>query len=110
MPHPHQISAGIVAGPYQITHRLDLRRRDRHRGDLTQPQQPGQMRGVFRVGFDTISGRALQLRRRRNEAFHPGAVVDRPREAKAGGTRLIGHPHRGPQLMQPAQHLPVVWA
>jgi hypothetical protein len=37
MPNPHQISAGIVAGPHQITHRLDLRRRNRHRGDLAQP-------------------------------------------------------------------------
>jgi hypothetical protein len=68
------------------------------------------MCGVFGVGLDAISGRALQLRRRRDQAFHPGAVVDRPREAKAGGTRLIGHPHRATQLMQPAQHLPVVRA
>lgn len=44
MPYPHQISTGILAGPRQIADRLDLTLGDRHFGDLTQPQQPGQMR------------------------------------------------------------------
>ena len=110
MPHPHQISAGIVAGAHQITHRLDLRSRNRHRGDLTQPQQPGQMRGIPGIGLDAIPGRALQLRRGGDQAFHPGAVVDRSGESKAGGTRLVSHPHRATKLMQPAQHLTVVRA
>jgi hypothetical protein len=99
MPDPHQISAGIVAGAHQITHRLDLRSRKPYCGDLTQPQQPGQMRGVPGIGLDAISGRALQLRRGGDQAIHPGAVVDRSSESKAGGTRLVSHSHRATKLM-----------
>ena len=57
MPDSHPIGAGIVAGPHQITHRLALRSRDRHRGDLAQPQQPGRMRSVFGVLTRSPAGR-----------------------------------------------------
>jgi hypothetical protein len=109
MSHPHQIGAGIFTGTHQIAERLDFPPRHPHRGGLTQPQQPGQMRGIAGVGLDPIPSRALQLRRRGNQALHPG-LVDRPRQPEAGRTRLIGHPHRGPQLMQPAQDLTVIRA
>jgi hypothetical protein len=36
VPHPHQIGAGILTGPHQIAHRLDLPLRHPHCGDLTQ--------------------------------------------------------------------------
>ncbi len=43
---------------------------DRDRGDLTQPQQPGQVRGVPGVGFDPIPSRADQFRWRCNRAVN----------------------------------------
>jgi hypothetical protein len=42
--HPHQIGTRIFAGTHQIADCLDFPLRHGHRGDLTQPQQPGQMR------------------------------------------------------------------
>jgi len=107
MPHPHQISAGIFAGPHQISDRLDLTLGHRHFGDLTQTQQPGQMRGIAGSGLDPIPGRALQLRRRGNQALHPGRG-DRPRQSEPGRARFVGRPHRRAQLAQPTQELAVV--
>ena len=63
MSHPHQIRAGIVAGPHQITHRLHLSVRHGYDGEVTQAQQPGQMRSITGVGLDPIPGRTDQLRR-----------------------------------------------
>lgn len=107
MSHPHQISSGVFAGPHQIADRLDLGLRDRHFGDLTQPQQPGQVCGVAGIGLDPIPGRALQLRRCGDQASHPRGL-DRPRQPEPGRARFIGHPHRGPKLAQPTQDLAVV--
>jgi hypothetical protein len=66
------------------------------------------MRGIAGVGLDPIPSRALQLRRCCDHALHPG-LGDRPCQPEPGRAGLIGHPHRGPQLVQPAQHLAVVW-
>ena len=109
MPDPHQIRTGILASPHQIAHRLDVPLGHPHRGDLTKPQQPGQMRGITGVGLDPIPSRALQLRRRCHQAFHPG-LGDRPRQPEPGRTGFICHPHRRSQLTQPAQHLAVIRA
>ncbi len=54
VPNPHQIRAGIFAGPDQIAHRLHLGLGHGDRGDLTQAQQPGQMRGITGIGLDPI--------------------------------------------------------
>ena len=67
------------------------------------------MRGITGIGLDPIPGRALQLRGRGDQAFHPG-LGDRPRQPEPGRTRFIRHPHRGPQLMQPTQDLAVIRA
>jgi hypothetical protein len=109
MPYPHQVDAGIFTSPHQIANRLNLALGNGYRGDLTQPQQPGQMRRISGIGLDPIASWALQLRRRSDHAFHPG-LIDRPRQPEPGRARFIGHPHRGPQLMQPAQYLAVIGA
>ena len=67
------------------------------------------MRGIAGIGLDPIPGRALQLRRGGDQAFHPG-VGDRPRQPEPGRTGFIRHPHRGAQLMQPTQDLAVIRA
>ena len=46
MPYWHQAGAGIFAGPDEITDRFDIAVGHGDRGDLTQAQQPGQMRGI----------------------------------------------------------------
>jgi hypothetical protein len=106
---PHQIGAGIFAGPHQIAYRLNLTIGHRYRRDLTQPQQPGQMRGIAGIGFHPIPGRALQLRWCRDHTFHPG-LGHCPRQPEPGRPGLVGHPYRRSQLMQPAQNFPVVRA
>ncbi len=72
MPHPHQIRAGILASPHQVTHCLHLSIGNGDRGELTPPQQAGQMRGITGVGIDPIPGRTDQLRWRRHHAFDLG--------------------------------------
>ena len=62
MPGPHQILPGGFPGADQIPGGLLGRARDPHRHNLIQPQQPGQMQGVSRVGLHPIPGRAMQLR------------------------------------------------
>src|SRR4029453_15717295 len=109
MPHPHQVSAGIFTSPHQIANRLDLTLGNGYRGDLTQPQQPGQMRRISCVGLDPVPSWALQLRRRSDHAFHPG-LIDRARQPEPGRARLIRHPHRGPQLMKHPQDFPIIRA
>ena len=93
VPGPHQITAAVLPGPHQIPGGLLLDARHRHRGDLAQPQQPGQMHRVPGVGLDPITRRALQLRRRRHHAPHP-AAVKRPIQPEPGRASLIGHRDR----------------
>ena len=50
MPCAHQIPAAVLASAHQIPGRFLSRAGDRHLHDLTQVQQPGQMRritGIF---------------------------------------------------------------
>jgi hypothetical protein len=61
------------------------------------------------VGFHPIPGRALQLRRCRDHTLHPGPGHC-PRQPEPGRAGFIGHPHRSPQLMQPAQDFAVLRA
>jgi hypothetical protein len=61
MPRRHQIPAHVLAGPHQIPGGLGLGGRDRHRHDLAQVQQPGQMPGIAGVGLDPIPAWPLQL-------------------------------------------------
>ena len=74
MPGGHQIPAAVLAGTHQITRGLlgHTGYRDLH--DLTQMQQPGQMRRITGIGLDPIPGWALQFRRRRHPTINPGAV------------------------------------
>ena len=97
VPGPHQITAAVLARPHQIPRGLLLHRRHRHRGDLTQPQQPRQVHRIPGVGLDPIPGRALQLRRRRDHAPHPGRG-QRPVQPEPGRPGLIGHRDRAGQL------------
>ena len=65
--------------------------RDIH--DLSQMQQPGQMRGITGIGLDPITGRSLQLRR----GSHPAIDTrrdQRPRQPETRRAGLIGHRHR----------------
>ena len=54
MPGPHQIRPGGLPGPHQVPSGLLALGRYPHRHDLVQPQQPGQMQRVPRVGLDPV--------------------------------------------------------
>ena len=109
MPDPHQIGAGIFAGPHQIAHCLYLGVGHGDRGDLTQTQQPGQMCGVTSVGLDPVPAGADQLRWRSHHAVDVGlAQSSRQPEPRRPG--LIGRPHRAAQPVQPLQDLAVIRA
>jgi hypothetical protein len=72
VPRSHQIPTTVLTSPHQITGRFLGHRGNRHLNDLSQMQQPGQMRRVARIGFDPIPSRALQFRRRRHQTVDPG--------------------------------------
>jgi hypothetical protein len=73
---PHQIGAGIFAGPHQIAYRLNLPIGHRHRRDLTQAQQLGQMRGIAGIfSPDRLPG-AMVMKRTRF-----ARLLRRPRKA-----------------------------
>lgn len=61
MPCAHQIPAAVLPGPHQVPGCFLIDAGDRHRGDLVQAQQPGQMHGITGVGLDPIPGGFLQL-------------------------------------------------
>jgi hypothetical protein len=63
MAYSHQIRAGILPGPDQIAGSLDLPLRHRYRRDLTQAQQPSQVRRIAGIGLDPITARSDQFRR-----------------------------------------------
>ncbi len=65
----HQIPTTVFAGTHQITGRLLLDTRHRHFDNLPEVQQTSQMPRIARVRLDPISGRALQLRRCRDQAL-----------------------------------------
>ena len=96
VPRPHQITAAVLPGPHQIPGRFLLDARHRHRDDLIQMQQPGQMQRIPGIGLHPIPGRPLQLRRRRDHTPDP-RIGQVPGQPEAGRARLIGHRHRGRQ-------------
>ena len=109
VPNPHQIRAGILARSHQIPHRLHVGLRHRDRGDLIQPQQPGQMRGITGIGLNPIPGRPDQLRRRSDHAvdLRLGQRASQPEPSRPS---LISHPHRTTPLAQPSDNLAVIRA
>jgi hypothetical protein len=70
----HQISAAVLAGTHQIPGCFLRHSRDRDFHDLAQMQQPGQMTGIPGVGFNSISRRANQLRRRGHQTAESGSI------------------------------------
>jgi hypothetical protein len=67
-------------------------------------QQADQPFGVATVGLHPIGGGALDLARRRDDAGDP-ALLERPGQAEAGRTRLVGDPHRRRQSGAEVGHL-----
>jgi hypothetical protein len=67
------------------------------------------MRSVSGIGLDPIPSRTDQLRGRGHHTVDLGArrCTSQPEPRRA---RLIGHPHRTPQLTQPAKDLAVIRA
>jgi hypothetical protein len=55
VPGTHQVTAAVLPGPDQIPGCFLLDGRDRHRGDLVQAQQPGQVDRVPGVGLDPVT-------------------------------------------------------
>jgi hypothetical protein len=66
----HQIQPQRLPGANEITQRFLLRARDADRVQLAGEQQPDEMLGVTPIGLDLVSGRARDLRRRRDHALH----------------------------------------
>ena len=107
MPRRHHIPAAVFAGPDQIPGGFLLHAGNRHRHDLAQMQQPGQMPGVAGIGLHPIPRRPLQLRRRRHHTLDP-RPNQAPGQPKPGRARLVGHRHRPRQITKPFQDLPVI--
>ncbi|GFG99567.1 hypothetical protein MHIP_00510 [Mycolicibacterium hippocampi] len=107
VPHPHQIGAGVLAGPHQIAHRLHLSLGNRDRGYFAQPQKPGQVRGIAGIGLDPIPSRADQLRRCRDHAVDLG-ISQCPGQPEPRRPGLVGHPQGTSQSVQPVQDLAVI--
>jgi hypothetical protein len=89
VPGPHQVTAGVLTGPDQVPGGLLCDRGDGDRGDLVQPQQPGQVDRVFGVGLHPVTAGFLQLRRRRDLTPDP-----RPQSAPDTGRTRSGRPRR----------------
>jgi hypothetical protein len=89
VPRRHQVPTDILAGPHQVTGGFLLDAGHGDRDDLSQVQQAGQMPGIAQVGLDPIPARALQPRRRRDQAGDPvpGQV---PGQTEPGRAGLIG--------------------
>ena len=85
MPRRHQITAAVLPGTHQIPGRFLGHAGNRHLHDLTQMQQPRQMRGITGIGLDPIPGRTLQFRRRGHQTIDPGSI-QRPGQPEPRGT------------------------
>ena len=71
MPGAHQVTTGVLTGTDQIPGSLLIRSRNRHRGELVQAQQPGQMDRVLGVGLHPVAAGSLQFRRGHDLAPDP---------------------------------------
>jgi hypothetical protein len=71
MPGSHQIAAAVLAGADQVAGGFLVNGGDRHRADLIQPQQPGEVDCVLGVGLHPVTGGPLQLARRRHRVPDP---------------------------------------
>ena len=98
----HEISAAVLASPHQVADGFLGRGGNRHRGDLPQMQQPGQMRGIADIGLDPVPGRTDQLRWRGHLTTDAsrGQRSGQPEPRRAG---LVGHRHRARQIPEPGQ-------
>lgn len=107
VPGHHQIATTVLARAHQVTGRLLTQARDGHRPHLVQTQQPRQVQGVTLVGLHPITGRPLQLARRRYLAPGP-CTGQRPVQPEPRRARLIDRGHRARQTRQPAQDITVI--
>ena len=55
VPGTHQIPAAVLADTNQVPRGLLPWRRNGHRMNLADAQQPSQIHGVFRVGLDPVT-------------------------------------------------------
>ena len=93
MPGRHQIPAAVLAGPHQIPRRFLLHTRDRHRDDLAQVQQPGQMPGIAGIGLDPIPAGRCNFDGAATRQSMPCAGQE-PGQPEPGRAGLIGDRHR----------------
>jgi len=101
VPGPHQVTAGVFAGPDQVAGRFLGTAGHRDRGDLIEAQQPREVDRVFGVGLDPVPGGSLQLGGCRDHAPDP-VLAQRPRQPEPGRTGLIGDRDRTRQPLNPA--------
>lgn len=88
MPASHQITADIFTGADQIASCSRLYRGNLDCRDFTEFEQPGQVQGILRVGFDPITRGALELRRGRDNGIDAGREEE-PGQAETDRTRLV---------------------
>ena len=90
MPCRRQVGAYVLTGADQIPRRFLLHAGHRHRHDLAQVQQPGQMPGIPHVGLDPVARRTLQFGGRGNQAVDAfrGEESGHPEPGRPG---LVGH-------------------
>jgi hypothetical protein len=74
LPGAHQIAAQRLPGADDIAQRLLLSGRDPDRVQRVDHQQPQHALRVALIGLDLISGRPLDLPRRRDHTSHPGRL------------------------------------
>ena len=74
----HQVAATVLTSPDQVTRGLLRGGRDRHRCDLIESQQPGQMDRVLGISLDPITrGLLCSLLGAATSQRIPAAVSDR---------------------------------
>ena len=103
VPGSHQVTAHVLAGTHQVPGGLLDDRRDPHRNDLVQAQQPREHHRIPGVGLDPVPGRAQQLGRCRDLAADPGRG-DRPGQPEPGRAGLVRGRDRTRQPAQPGNH------
>lgn len=93
-----------TAGAGEVAHRLVVRVRHPHRGQIAGAQLPGQRQRIPPIGLHPIAGLVRDQRRRHHDAV-VAQVLDLPIQPVAGRSGFIGERQRGVFLCQPARQL-----
>ena len=99
----HQILAGVLHTPHQITELLISDARNERKGQLTRAEQPHQPPCVTPVGLHPVT-RGLRDRPRRHDPHIKPTLLRCAREGEPRRARLIHRAHRTIEILQEHRH------